>query len=562
MVNAQIVDSMTEVLISGKFPEKNLSSITVCRNQTANFQLAFGITDGSEKSKNFYVRVETSLPLSLYYVNNVPVIHTSSADTNVSPGLYPDMLLEKSINPPLSDNSAPPFGKFMAEDNEKVLLRAYDDSPQALWFCINEHEKTLKPGNYPIDIRIFDRAETLQCTAHLDVCVLDKKLPAQKITYTNWFHHDCLCDTYGVEVFSDRYFEIMADYVEKAARNGMNMILLPAFTPPLDTGIGRERMTVQLVKVTKNGKEYSFDFSLMKKFIDICRKCGIKKFEHCHLFTQWGAKSAPKIMVHENGKYKNAFGWKAKASGKAYVSFLNQYLPALKEFLIKEKLEKSIMFHISDEPDSTMLEDYAKARGAVQKHLDGFTVGDAMSHVEYYERGFCKTPISDIPTVHDFIGKCPGLWAYYTGGSSMNGRSSRVLTVPRYRNRMLGIQMWYYGISGFLHWGYNNYYGEQSKYLFNPATNTNGGFSLPGTSYIVYPAFDGTCIQSVRQKIFAEGLCDIRLLTLAEKLCGRDACEKLIEKHFSVPHFDKTPENADTFRAFTKEIYEMIKKVE
>ena len=45
-----------------------------------------------------------------------------------------------------------------------------------------------------------------------------------------------------------------------------------------------------------------------------------------------------------------------------------------------------------------------------------------------------------------------------------------------------------------------------------------------------------------------------------EKL--KSGVEKLIEKHFSVPHFDKTPENADTFRNFTKEIYEMIKKAE
>ncbi len=558
MLNTKVLSSLIPV-----YPDKDpvgneLSGITLCRNQVYSFQLAFKVESADLHRADIYLKIKSELPVSIYYENNVPIIHTSSTPNATPTGLYPDILLPKQTNPKLSKISYP-WESLTYEKNEDTLLRAYDDSWQAVWFCVNEQAKTVKSGKYDISVEIYDRKDVLIKTVTVSAEVLDASLPKPKLLYTNWFHNDCLADLYGVEVFSDRYFEIMADYVEKAARNGMNMILLPAFTPPLDTSIGDERMTVQLTKITKNGETYDFDFSLMKKYIDICKKCGITHFEHGHLFTQWGAENAPKIIVWEDGKAKKMFGWHTKATGKKYVSFLRQYLTALKQFLKEEKLEKNIMFHISDEPNQKMLETYSAARKSVIDLLDGYKVGDALSHIEFYEQGYCNTPISSISFIHDFIGKCDDLWAYYIGEDSNEGKSNRIFQVSRERNRMLGIQLYYYNIKGFLQWGYNYYYGQQSKYKFNPAMNPSGGFALGGASYMVYPAFDGTCYQSIRQKVFAEGLCDVRLLSLFEKLKGRDACNKLIEKHFGVPKFNESPDTPEAFEKFEKDIYAQIK---
>ena len=52
--------------------------------------------------------------------------------------------------------------------------------------------------------------------------------------------------------------------MKTAVKNGMNMVLMPAFTPPLDTPVGKERKTVQLVGVDFDGKNYKFDFSLLE----------------------------------------------------------------------------------------------------------------------------------------------------------------------------------------------------------------------------------------------------------------------------------------------------------
>ena len=69
-----------------------------------------------------------------------------------------------------------------------------------------------------------------------------------------------------------------------------------------------------------------------------------------HLFTQWGAKCAPKIMVWEDGTLHHKFGWHTDAQSPEYADFLAQYLTALTDFLKEQGLQDKVFFHISDEP--------------------------------------------------------------------------------------------------------------------------------------------------------------------------------------------------------------------
>lgn len=287
MVETRIYNSLTPIYCDKEPAGICSDEFTMCANQQLSFQLAYKITDGAESEKDFYVRVESDIPVSNYYINNVPVPHTAKDDADFSAGMYPDILLPKKTNPKICEYIY--FGrKIYLEQDENVRLRAYDDSWQGLWFVVNENSKVLSGGAYKIKLELVSKRNEVIACRNITVNVIPEKLPAQKLIYTNWFHNDCLADFYGVPVFSERYFAIFADFVKKASLNGMNMILLPAFTPPLDTPVGGERMTVQLVDVVKKGKKYEFDFSLMKRYIDICRKNGITHFEHSHFFSQWG----------------------------------------------------------------------------------------------------------------------------------------------------------------------------------------------------------------------------------------------------------------------------------
>src|SRR5699024_10535585 len=128
-------------------------------------------------------------------------------------------------------------------------------------------------------------------------------------------------------------WELVEKFVQTAVNYGVHMILTPLFTLPLDTAIGHERPTVQLVEVEKDGTVYTFGFSHLQRWVEMCDQNDVKYFELSHLFTQWGAAHAPKIIASENGEEKQVFGWDTDATGEEYHGFLKQFFPALITFI-------------------------------------------------------------------------------------------------------------------------------------------------------------------------------------------------------------------------------------
>lgn len=567
MIKTKLFDSMT-LILPENCPEKNeLKRFSLMKNEPFSFQMAYKAFDDSEETKSpeevhFLLRLETELDVSVYHVGNVPVLHSFEKITPKMPiGMYPDILIPKKTNPELQRQTVYKGNGFrIIEKDEKYSPCAYKDSWKQMWFCVNENGNESAAGIHRIKIELLDICGNKLGENEIELEVIDSKLPEQSLYYTNWFHNDCLADYYGLEVFSDEYFKVMEDFLRPAVKNGMNMVLMPAFTPPLDTAIGEERMTVQLVKVKYDGKDYSFDFSLMKKYIEVCKKAGLKFFEHSHFFTQWGAAHAPKIVAEVDGKTQKIFGWETDASGEEYVKFLREYIPQVKEFLKNEGLLETTLFHISDEPAEAHLDTYKKSLENVKDLLADCTVGDALSDYKYYEQGLVRTPIARSHKVMDFVDKCDDLWVYYTGGECFDGLSNRLIQLPRERNRMMGTQLYAYKAKGFLHWGYNFYYGRLSHGLYNPMTDPCCGFPNAGTTYSVYPDVNRKPLQSIHQKTFAEGLVDMRALQLLESLSSRSVCISLIEEYLGKVDTFNTPDSPEKFMAFRAALNEKIKQ--
>ena len=262
------------------------------------------------------------------------------------------------------------------------------------------------------------------------------------------------------------------------------------------------------------------------------------------------AEACPKIMAWENNESKRIFGWDTPADDGRYAEFLAQYLPELKKFLISEDLFGKVLFHISDEPENCHAESYARAKAMVSDMLEGYMLGDALSNYSLFENKIVEMPIASIRVIDEFIGKCDSLWCYYTGGHQ-GDFSNRTLLNSSERNRMIGIQMYYNNVKGFLHWAYNYYYDIMSNGLYDPKLNPEGFGNVPGSAYFVYPAHNGTAFQSIRQKVFYEAINDMRALKLFEELFGREETDKLIEKHFGKVMFRteaKSPEKIIDFR--------------
>lgn len=541
--------------------EKRRERFSALKNEPLSFQIAYRLETENDFSVSFYPKIETDLPISLYEVGFVPVLHTTAPmvkPESYRPGLFPDLLLSKKVNPPI-ENAKAPWGSFRFE-KDRLMTHATMDSWKALWFTVNEEEKNVAPGKHTVTVKLYHRRTDELCgECSVTVEIIDATLPKQKLFCTHWFHCDCLCDTYGVEMFSERFWEIFRSFASAAAKHGMNMILTPCFTPELDTPIGAYRRKAQLVGVEVKDGKYSFDFSLLQRFLDESRACGIQYFEHAHFFTQWGAEAAPQVWATVNGKEKRIFGWDTCAWGKKYTEFLHAYIPALLDYLKKQGLDKKFFFHVSDEPNETVHATYSKARKVLGDLLDGYMCGDALSDYEFYEDGSVSIPIVVTTNVKSFMGKCKNLWAYYTGGQCTEGYTNRRLDHASERNRMLGIHLYTHDIKGFLHWGYNFYYDTLSHGVFDPKINPcffEG--RNPGTSYLVYPATDGTCISSIRQKVFYEGINDMRALQALQKRIGRKATLELVTKYYAPIDFSVGAESEEKLLAFRDEVNQTI----
>ena len=528
MIEAKIISSLENIFPDSAyltFPEKK--SISVLRNERFTFQLLYTLTPNDNLPNEWCVRFSVTAEgglakyATLRTVDYLPVLLPAYPnvpdDGNYlrrTPGLYPDVLT------PLH------YGN---------CAHAVKGQTHAIWIDVNADGETLPAGVHALALHIVGEDGT-DITREISVDVIDALLPEQTTKFTQWFHSDCLSEYYRVPVWSDEHFRIIENFVKCATRNGINMLLIPVFTPPLDTKIGGERPTVQLVDVRKDGGKYSFGFEKLDRFLDLAKRCGIKYYEICHFFTQWGAQHAPKIMATVDGEYKKIFGWESDAVGE-YSDFLRIFIPELLSHMKSRGEDKKCFFHISDEPLSEeAIACYTKAKNSIADLLCGYTIMDAVSHYEIYERGVLETPIPCNDHIQPFIDHgVKNLWTYYCC-AQCNGVSNRLISMPSWRNRSIGMQMYRYNIVGFLQWGYNFYYNRTSVDNVNPYYDLSGDYWVPaGDTCSVYPGRDGDALESLRIIVFYEALEDQRAMQLCESLIGRERTVSELEAAFGAP---------------------------
>ncbi len=487
------------------------------------------------------VAVECALPVSVYKIGYVTL--TSAANPNheggyarSAAGVYPDILRKRPAVPTVVRYPDAWNGNLYCEEAVRETLNLSADSTLGVYITLNENGGMPDAGVYPVTVTVTSLIDcTVLYTETVSVTVIDAVMPRMPAYYTNWFHCDCLADIYGVEVYSERFWEIFDSFVSNAAKHRMNTLLLPAFTPPLDIPIGSQRKNVQLVGITVDDDGgYHFDFERMRRYVRAARACGITCFEHCHLFSQWGAEHAPLIYADVNGREALIFGWETDAAGDAYRTFLASYLQAFTAFAREEDIWEQMVFHISDEPVAAHEEHYRAAADGVRPYLAGCVIADALSDYRFYETGLVTTPVAALNHVDAFAGRCDDLWVYYTGGPYMKNCSNRLISNTNARTRVLGVQMYVLGAKGFLHWGYNYYYDRMSQGLFDPTADPCAYKQMPGSTYLVYPGREGDALPSIREKAMAEAFCDLGALRLLESRIGRTAVLALCESVLGV----------------------------
>ena len=527
------VSSLQRVFLDGRCDLTEHNCDSVLKGERYSYQIAY------KSSEKFFAEIVIDSPLSQFItvrsVGNVPSelpVYESDCEfcERNEPGLFPDVL-------------------FPIENNRVLIKR---QNYYALWITVDLPKDT-DAGDYEIKIKLKKDGETISENI-FGLHVINAVLPEQKLIYTQWFHSDSIANYYKIPVFCEKFWALVESFIKAAVHTGVNMLLTPVFTPPLDTEIGGERLTVQLVDVKLENGKYSFGFDRFIRWVRLAQKCGIKYFEISHLFSQWGAKYTPKIVAEVNGRQERIFGWETSADSIEYAEFLSAFIPQLIKVIRSLGIEKSTFFHISDEPNEDQIESYSMAKRTVAPLLEDFPIIDALSDYSFYESGIINNPIPCTNDIESFIEKgFPHPWTYYCCGQG-GKLSNRFFGMPLSTTRIIGFQLFKYGIEGFLQWGFNFYNSQYSLRSIDPFAVTDADLAFPsGDSFTVYPGKSGA-IESVRSEVFYQALQDMRALTLLCDRIGKKRTIAAVEADFGIITFFDYPRGTEKMLNLRKSV--------
>lgn len=524
-------------IVDGKLPKKELRSDIKLSDETYFYQ---AVIKPDEELKNVKINIVSELKeyVKIYRVKNV--------FANKELGWLADDYVIKSKNSEYPELLLPA---------EEISVRKGEVA--TFLICIYGKQNA---GVYDIVAEFFSSKRMLGKTT-LTLKILSESLPDTDFFVTHWLYPDCIAELHGVKPFDDEFYAILKNYLREYVFMGNDTLLLPLLTPALDTEVGKERMTTQLVKIAVNDGQYSFDFSEADKYISVALAAGIKNFELSHLFTQWGAEFCPKIVATENGEEKKIFGWNDKSNGDRYTNFLKAFLPAVAKFFRNKGLEKNVFVHLSDEPNEKHIDLYSEHYALVKILMPEFVTLDAMSSYDFYEKKVVDLPVVSISHARPFIRNGVKHAVYYCNCECQNYETNRFLAMSALRCRVLGFAAYYCGAAGFLHWGFNFYHTGYSKKIIDPfKDNSAGGYFPSGDSFLVYPDIKGGgCFKTLRLCYLLSAMQDRRVCILAERLYGKNFIKMLLAK-YGFCGYNVYPHSEEFFEKLRKDIYKFVER--
>lgn len=516
----RLCSSLTKIMPLEEPPEWGRKQFSVLKGERFSFQIAcFG--KANYFSHKVMVKAESELEKYVHIrrVENVPVDwFPENLDKDVlsdKTGFFPDVLYE------LEEDGFFPFHRNIWN---------------TLWIDV-DIPRDCRKGKYAVKVIIsvpqIDPASNANYTVigrkefsrKVILEVLDAELPAVDLKNSCCIFPDCLAGYYNEPLFSSSHWKYVEEFMKTASEYSLNMLYTPLFPfLPEEEGEGEEAKAfpqVQLIKIRYAGGNFSFDFSLLQKWISCAGKAGIKYFEFSHFFLPGKIEKLPCITVEKGeGEEKCIFtGERAKDLLK-YEKLLSSFLPLLEAFIEKNGLQKRVYFHAFRSQFPVKDKKATSLFASLREKYPFFAPYP-------YFCGKDKEFIKVVPAVKekgdgavkDTVGQ---RWINY-GNKHKKGFADPFIHTPSFRNRIIGFLSYYFAADGIFLPGFNFYSSFPGKFRLDPYSCTCSYFSSPaGSRFLVYPGKEGKAVVSLRLEVFLHGMQDRCALVLLESLTGRE----------------------------------------
>ena len=463
------------------------------------------------------------------FVGHVPVDRPtqkpSQDQLRKPPADYPDPLLE-------CDTLDVPAGKA-----------------QALWITVPV-PTNVPAGTYRGTLTLTGTVDgrPVQAQQRLVVKVYPAVVGASRLWVTDWFAMHWPHMQIAPQPDSDDYYALLRRYARNLAEHRHNVALIS----PL--GLAR-------YSVGPDGR-LTIDFSRFDRWVRIFREEGvIGRIEGGHIGGRkggWESEFVVTVQRVEDGQVVS--GNVDPASAEA-DTFYAQFFPALVAHLREKGWRECYLQHLADEPIPTNTASYRAMAALAHKYAPELRIVEACHTKDLV--GAIDVWVPQLNFLHhDFahyqLRQRAGdeVW-FYTCVFPQGEYANRFIEQPLIKTRLLHWINFRYGVTGYLHWGYNHWTPDSP---FTHTTRAHGGppYLPAGDPWIVYPGKDGP-LDSIRFEAMRDGIADYELLCLlAEK--NPEAAQRLAARH--VLDFDRYDTDVGQFRASRRELLQLVGKAQ
>lgn len=395
------------------------------------------------------------------------------------------MVLENrpAEKPGYASRLAPFYVYDCLEPNETGIF-SVKNNRAAIYFCLQPDEKIL-PGIHTLQLKVHTEEGCYHCKISLHV--YNVMIPEDAFPVTNWFSLDAICRFHNVKPGSEAFLSMIKKYAQSMRRIHQNIFFME-----LD----------ETCVVSRN--PYTFDFEYLTPVISCFFESGMKKMELGTLLNRGFLPDGKPDMYTD--KFTCAMAKNVLFDTLEGYTITVTYVKTLANYLKKHGWADKVLFHIHDEPDihykdqqtlDARKRQYYLAASILRKYLPGVQIIEAVDSAEFrggidiwvpgtagYEKRKEEfdTLISLGETVWNYV--CCGPEGYWL---------NRFLDFDLIKNRLL---FWGFArnrISGYLHWGFNQFQGGMDPYKGTSCPNHTGiGTNFPcGDAFLIYPGKNG-----------------------------------------------------------------------
>lgn len=379
---------------------------------------------------------------------------------------------------------------LMAERTLDIKAGQY----QAIWLTIRIPE-TATAGTYSGQITVRSSRETQ--TIPIYVTVYPFTMPdARHLQVTEWYTTNGFSRFHGIDQqYSKAWFAMLRTYAENMAAHRQNVFEVPM------SAIG--------IRKSRNGN-LTFDFSRFDQITQVFWDTEKMDYLETGFLTKFGEDgwSSTEILLQDFPVQDETTGSQVTLPGEKVIPSL---LPAFQTHLKEKGWLDRTLFHVKDEPSTHNVMAYRKISEYLHSYAPDLTRMDAVETTFLSDDIEIAVPKLDhLGTRYQAYKKAAQagteLWFYTVGIFQAGSYPNKTIDLPVIDNRVLHWLNYRFDLSGFLHWGWNQWtddpFHEVGKHI--------------GDGWMVYPARDGV-LNSLRWEEMRNGIQDYEYLWLLEQ---------------------------------------------